>query len=196
MRRVNPKTIKNFENCSRIEVARVFQTDPSNINKWVKKGLKRKNNGTYNLTELIRFRLEEIGLKADAGQMDEELKKWTKTYRKEKALKARIERQEDENKLWSKDAVSKAWAARVVLIVSGFESLADRLSVSCEMKSSDEIFDLIKAEVKFMRKNYCQTVKFTQSEAVIRILMPCLQKLEAKKLWRPEYGRLLTEKGD
>ena len=110
--------------------------------------------------------------------MDEETKKWTREYRKEKSKIAKIQRLELEGKLLPRDAVAQNWAARVANVATSLESLADRLSVQLEMKSRDKIRRVIKKEVRHMRQSYAQNGQYTPSKRVLSILAPCLKKLD------------------
>jgi hypothetical protein len=117
-------------------------------------GCPGKKNGHYDLTECILWRIAEAGEKAAAADLTEEQRKWMAEYRKYKAQLAKLMLEKQRGKLMSIETVSTEWAKRLGYVMSGLDTLKDRMSVICEMKGRHEIFELIDTEVKRFREAY------------------------------------------
>jgi hypothetical protein len=184
MRKVDTKSIQNIENCNRNQIARALGCDPSAVTNMYKRGMPRKKNGFYNLTQCVLWRIAEASEKAEGGEISEESRKWMTAFRRERAKLAKIQRLEAEGELMPKEEIVREWARRVVHVCGGFEGFADRLSVILEGKSRIEIYDIIKAEVRLLRETYARNGRYTPSKRVMTILEPCIQKLQDRN-WKP-----------
>ena len=56
-----------IKSVSRKIVAQVFKMDASNVNKWCSRGCPRNNEGTYDLSEVIVWRFDELALSNDGN---------------------------------------------------------------------------------------------------------------------------------
>ncbi len=89
------------------DIAWVFDVTTKTISRWTKAGLPRNRDRSYNIRDVVRWRAEQIeNDMPDVSDADtEESKKWLAEFRKEKALAAKLDRQEREAELLPADQV-------------------------------------------------------------------------------------------
>ena len=115
----NPRSLKsgtarNLTCLPRADLARyVFRISAQTISKWVlKEGMPRNDDGSYCVADCVEWAMERLeNTEPGADDVDEALQRLT-AFRKERALKAKMEREELEGKRFPRGEVTAAWCNR------------------------------------------------------------------------------------
>jgi hypothetical protein len=99
---------------SRSDLAQyVFKVKPQSISRWVlHEGMPRNQDGTFCIADCVEWALERLEKAAPGAAAAEEAVQWLTAFRKERALKAKMEREELEGKLFPRGEVMAAWCNR------------------------------------------------------------------------------------
>jgi phage terminase Nu1 subunit (DNA packaging protein) len=150
-----------IKSVSRKIVAQVFKMDASNVNKWCSRGCPRNKDGSYDLSEVIAWRLDELALSNDGNSESPEAQKWLTAFRRERALLAKIERKKVEGKLIQVDEMFREWAKRLNTLFSGIRLWSDRLSPRLEGKNRDEIGRIFEEETYILQLQFVKKGRYT-----------------------------------
>lgn len=140
-------------------VGAVFKMHPSNVNKWRKRGCPRNEDGSYDLSAVIKWRMEDLALNRSIPE-NPEAQKWLTEFRKERAIMAKIERKEVEGDLINKEDMSREWGIRLGTLFSGIRLWSNRLSPRLDGKSRDEIMRILDEEIYILMKTFATTGRY------------------------------------
>ena len=129
------------------------------ISRMVKnQGAPANENGTIDLPVFFLW-LRERDLQ-DNAPVDDEGMKYLNLFRKERFLIKRMERQQMEGELVSKEFMYKEWAKRLFTLRSGVTLWADRLSPRIEGKTRDEIKQIFDDEIFILFKTFSEVGRY------------------------------------
>jgi len=105
--------VVEFQSLKQVQVAAAFGVHRLTVAKWTKEGCPRNEDGSYSLPDVIQWSIDRAKGKipdgaAAANSLDAE--KWLTEYRKERALKAKAEREHVEGKL-----IEKHWVDQILV---------------------------------------------------------------------------------
>lgn len=130
----------NFKAMRAKEIAALFGATAQAVGLWVKnRGCPRNENGTFDLREVIGWRLLEVEDEVSSGQTSPALER----KREADARIAEIRAGEMEGLYLLKSEVEKGRVARIQAVKAALEKLHNRLSPQLEMKSKPEISAIV-----------------------------------------------------
>ena len=143
-------------------VARFFGVTVRQVQNWVnQKGCPKLKHGIYDLRAVFEWWFEEI-----LGGESKEISDVKLDYWREKMLRERLKRGQEEESLIPRGKIVSIWAWRVSEVTSGLESLASRLPPLLQGKPQAEMFQIIKDEVWQLRNAYARGGEYCPVEAV------------------------------
>lgn len=148
----------DFEKLIQKYVAQAHGVTTRSIRKWEKAGMPRNRDGTYSLPETISWRIDQIS--GDEMESDQAYQFWSVEFRKERALKAKAEREETENRLFDKEVIEKEWTARLIALITSLESLAERMPMVLEGKNREQMRKVISDEIRKYRDEYARNGRY------------------------------------
>jgi phage terminase Nu1 subunit (DNA packaging protein) len=156
--------VSEIKSLSRAVIGAAFNMHASNVNKWSEKGCPRNNDGTYDLSAVIEWRIEDLGMANGAACESPEAQKWLTAFRRERALLAEIERKKVEKKLIRVEEMTREWGKRLHTLFSGIRLWTHRLTPRLESKTKDEMRKIFEEEtytlqLQFLKKGrYCPSI--------------------------------------
>jgi hypothetical protein len=133
-------------------VARFFNVTVRQVQNWAKeKGCPKLKHGIYDLRAVFEWWFEEI-----VGGDSKEISDVKLEYWREKMLRERLKRGQEEGSLIPRGQIVSIWASRVGEVTSGLEALASRLPPLLQAKTQAEMFQTIKDEVWQLRNSYAR----------------------------------------
>lgn len=126
---------------------------------WTQKGCPRNDDSSYSLPEIFAWSVEQAkGETRTASTPEADL--WLTEFRKERALLARLDREEREGELVPRQDLAKAWAARVTEVTSAFNNFVDRFPPLLLGKSRNEMRQILDDEFHQLRERYSRPGRF------------------------------------
>ena len=103
-----------FDRVTRQDLAlHIFRVSPQTVSKWVlKEGMPRNDDGTFSIGECVEWAIERFEESSGGKGEPDEAKQWLTEFRKERALKARMEREALQGDLFPRGEVMAAWCNR------------------------------------------------------------------------------------
>jgi phage terminase Nu1 subunit (DNA packaging protein) len=167
------------------QIARLFDVTTATIGNYVKLGMPKEGRGRFDLFQCHRWWVENIlgfekgtSGRAETSELLDAKLRWYSA--RAEAAEHRLE--VEKGKYLALDAVSDAWAHRVSLVVAGLESLRFRLPPVLAGKTRIEMGETIKKEVRLIREGYYQDGRYTPADPLLKVLQPCLDRLDDFKL--------------
>jgi hypothetical protein len=161
----NGPTQSDFAQVSRQELsAHVFRVTPQTISKWVlKEGMPRNENGTFCVADCVEWFMERVEQSRGSGGDElDEAKQWLTEFRKERALKARMERETLEEQLFPREEVTAAWCNRYAHIKRHLLVWSKRLPGRLVGLSEREMISSIEVEVRFLLSMLSRPGRFAE----------------------------------
>ncbi len=157
-----------FDQTTRSAMAsHVFRVSAQTISKWVlKEGMPRNEDGTFSIADSVEWALERtVGAnssgKKGEGETDEATV-WLTAFRRERALKAKMEREELEGKLFPREEVTAAWCNRYAHIKRHLLVWSKRLPGRLAGLNERAMISLLEEEVHFLLSMLSRPGTFTE----------------------------------
>ena len=155
-----------FERVSRAKLARhVFNVSAQTISRWVtREGMPRNEDGSFCVADCVEWALERVEGATAPGKKGEEneSEKWLTAFRRERALKARMERQELEGRLFPREEVTAAWCNRYAHLKRHLMVWSKRLPGRLTGLDEREMIGLLDDEVHFLLSMLARPGAFTE----------------------------------
>jgi hypothetical protein len=156
----------NFERLNKNQVATAFGVDPRTIHRWCGEGFPRSDDGTFPLADCIAWfgeRARNKGAPPPAPEPPEALD-WLVEFRKERALRAKLEREEIEAQLLKRGDVLQGWLNRYSHFRRHLLTWSKRLPGRIVGLTERETLELIDEEVRFLLGLLSRPGKFTHPD--------------------------------
>ncbi len=138
------RKIPNFQQCSAAEVGRVFGVSRQAVCAW--KGCPRNSDGSYNLTDVIQWKLESVTEQLRA-RVPEPESSALERYREARARRAELEVGQMQDSLVSKSDVEARWGRVLSHLVQSFDGMGKVLAPRLAMRHEKEIAQTVRDEV-------------------------------------------------
>lgn len=150
-----------FEELNRAQIAAAFGVTTRSINQWVNEGMPRNDNGTYSLPDCISWALDRAIKKAPAPD-PQEAQDWMTEFRKERAIRARLEREELEGQLFRRSDVTEAWINRYSHFKRNLLAWSKRLPGRVHGLGEREMIQAIEDEATHLLSLLARPGRFTE----------------------------------
>ncbi len=121
----------------------------------------RNQDKTFCIADCVEWFLERLEENSGGNELDE-AKQWLTEFRKERALKARMERETMEGKLFPREEVTAAWCNRYANIKRYLLVWSRRLPGRLFGISEREMIEAIDGEVRFLLSMLSRPGEFTE----------------------------------
>jgi len=138
------RKIPDFQQCSAAEVGRVFGVSRQAVCAW--KGCPRNSDGSYNLTDVIQWRVESLTEQLRA-RVPEPPSTALERYREARARRAELEVGQLQDSLVDKADVEARWGRVLSHLVQSFDGMGRVLAPRLAMRHEKEIAQTIRDEV-------------------------------------------------
>lgn len=146
----------DFEHLKQVTLAKAVGVSRNTILQWTKAGMPRNDDKSYSLPECITWLIEQAKSAQQPASTSPEADRWLTEYRKERALKAKIERKKLEGELMTKQEVFEGWAWRVKEVTAALSALPERLPPMLEGKERSGMREIIAEEVWKLRDAFAR----------------------------------------
>lgn len=156
--------LTDFDHVSRQDLAtHVFKVTPQTISKWVlKEGMPRQKDGTFCVADCVEWVMERLEKCGASDDEQDDAKHWLTEFRKERALRARMERETIEGQLFPREEVTAAWCNRYAHIKRHLLVWSKRLPGRLSGLSEREMIKLLEDEIHFLLSLLSRPGQFTQ----------------------------------
>jgi hypothetical protein len=112
------------------------------LSRWKKAGCPKQSRGLYDLKAVFKWFLENIvnGTGEGAGCEDEDLRESRALYWQNKARLMEVQALKAQDAVFNRSEIYNQWAARLFVLCSSLENLADRLPPILHGKTPNEMF--------------------------------------------------------
>ena len=139
------RKISDFGRCSAAEVGRVFGVSRQAVCAW--KGCPRNSDGSYNLTDVIQWKLEGLTEQL-RSRAPEPPSTALERYREARARRAELEVGQLQDSLVSKSDVEARWGRVLSHLVQSFDGMGKVLAPRLAMRHEKEIAQTVRDEVR------------------------------------------------
>ena len=139
------RKISDFGRCSAAEVGRVFAVSRQAVCAW--KGCPRNSDGSYNLTDVIQWRVESLTEQL-RSRAPEPPSTALERYREARARRAELEVGQMQDSLVSKSDVEARWGRVLSHLVQSFDGMGKVLAPRLAMRHEKEIAQTVRDEVR------------------------------------------------
>ena len=139
------RKISDFGRCSAAEVGRVFGVSRQAVCAW--KGCPRNSDGSYNLTDVIQWKLEGLTEQL-RSRAPEPPSTALERYREARARRAELEVGQLQDSLVSKSDVEARWGRVLSHLVQAFDGMGKVLAPRLAMRHEKEIAQTVRDEVR------------------------------------------------
>ena len=142
--------ITKIGSLNRLELAAAFGVNPKTITRWFQSGLIRNDDGTYSLPESITWAIDRGKGAEPISDEPDEAKRWLTEFRKERAIRARLERETIEGRLFPREDVTAAWCNRYSHFKRHLLSWSKRLPGRLQGLNERELGEILEDETVFL----------------------------------------------
>ncbi len=161
---------------SQEKVAKVFGVSVRTVANWIKEGMPKAENGTYDLIEIRAWHALRKQRKSAKSGGKNELEMWEMKYRKFKAKLAEVAYKKEIGLLYEKDIVEKNLVMIFTTVRYKFLNIPQQVSPQLEGLNVRQIAEILSSRIKDICK------ELSTGETLIRISDGCRSNKYFKKL--------------
>lgn len=152
----------DFQNMKQSHAARALGVVRQTLAAWEKSGCPRNDDGTYSLPEVVAWAIERAKTESTIAPASPEADMWLSEYRKQKALMAKMQREQMEGSLVPLGDVVVSWGKRMAEVAAMLQQLPMRLPPLLEGKGQHEMHAEIDRVQRDIRLQYCREGKYCE----------------------------------
>lgn len=145
----------DFKHLSQKMLAKAIGVSPRTIRLWAEDDVPRNDDGSYDIRAVIDWLIDRAK-RSQRLKHDPEAEKWLDEWRKEQALRAKLDRLRAEGSLIPRDEVIQIWAWRLKELMTGLVGLAERLPPLLDGRGKNEMSRIIRNEFRDLLGTYAR----------------------------------------